>query len=258
MRYPSINHHHYSSLRNALRLLNLFSVDEPELQLQDMATKLEIGQSTAFRLVQTLIAEGFVMRDPYAKSYRLAASVLAMGHTIITKMDLCHKSIDILEELAENTGETAHIAVLKDDQALYLLKIDSSNPVHLLSHAGKTNPIHSTSTGQILLAYQAESIINKVMERELIGYTEKTITDPMKLKNELQIIRKKGYAVSQEELHKGVVSIAAPVKNKKGEIIAAVSIAAPISRINKQNVPKLTKQVQQTANEMTQKLSLLG
>ena len=66
VRYPSINEHHYSSLRNALRLLNLFSVDEPELQLQDIATKLEIGQSTAFRLVHTLIVEGFVMRDPSA------------------------------------------------------------------------------------------------------------------------------------------------------------------------------------------------
>ena len=66
MKYPAINGHHYSSLRNALRLLNLFSVDEPELQLQDIATKLEIGQSTAYRLVQTLIVKGFVMRDPFA------------------------------------------------------------------------------------------------------------------------------------------------------------------------------------------------
>src|SRR6476620_10233269 len=79
VRYPAINDHHYSSLRNALRLLNLFSVDEPELQLQAIATRLEIGQSTAYRLVHTLIEEGFVMRDQSAKSYRLAASVLAMG-----------------------------------------------------------------------------------------------------------------------------------------------------------------------------------
>ena len=104
MRYPAINDHHYSSLRNALRLLNLFSVDEPELQLQDIATKLEIGQSTAYRLVHTLIEEGFVMRDPSAKSYRLAASVLAMGHTIITKVDLCHYSIHILEEASGEYG----------------------------------------------------------------------------------------------------------------------------------------------------------
>ena len=140
MRYPAINHHHYSSLRNALRLLNLFSVDEPELQLQDMATKLEIGQSTAFRLVHTLMEEGFVMRDPSLNLIVLAASVLAMGHTIITKMDLCHLSIDILEELAENTGETAHIAVFKDYQALYLLKIDSSNPVTSFITCRKDKP----------------------------------------------------------------------------------------------------------------------
>ena len=96
-----------------------------------------------------------------------------MGHTIITKIDLCHNSIDILEKLAENTGETAHISVFKDYQALYLLKIDSSNPVHLLSHAGKKNPIHCTSTGQILLAYQAESIINKVIEKRINRLYEK-------------------------------------------------------------------------------------
>ena len=79
MRYPAINDHHYSSLRNALRLLNLFSVDEPELQLQDIASKLEIGQSTAYRLVHTLIEEGFVMRDPSAKSYRLGSVCFGYG-----------------------------------------------------------------------------------------------------------------------------------------------------------------------------------
>ena len=88
MRYPAVNDYAYSSLRNALRLLNLFSVEEPELQLEDMASRLEIGQSTAYRLVHTLIEEGFIVRDPSAKSYRLAASVLALSHTIITKLDL--------------------------------------------------------------------------------------------------------------------------------------------------------------------------
>ena len=172
--------------------LNLFSVDEPELQLQAIATRLEIGQSTAYRLVHTLIEEGFVMRDPSAKSYRLAASVLAMGHTIITKVDLCHHSNDILEKLAEKTGETAHISVFKDNQVLYLLKIDSSNPVHLLSHAGKKNPIHCTSTGQILLAYQTDSIINKVIERELIDYTKKTITESYEIEECTANHKKKG------------------------------------------------------------------
>ena len=123
MRYPAVNDYAYSSLRNSLRLLNLFSVEEPELQLKDMASRLKIGQSTAYGLVHTLIEEGFIVRDPSAKSYRLAASVLALGHPIITKLDLCHLSLNILEKLAEVTGETAHISVIKDHQALYLLKL---------------------------------------------------------------------------------------------------------------------------------------
>lgn len=254
MRYPAINGYHYSSLRNALRLLNLFSVEEPELQLDDIANRLEVGQSTAFRLVHTLMTEGFIVRDPYAKSYRLAPSVLAFGHTIITKEDLCNLSLEILEKLTEMTGETAHIAVFKDYQALYLLKIDSSYPVHLLSHAGRNNPLHSTSTGQILLANQSDEIIKQVINKGLTSYTSKTITDPIKLKNILDTIRTQGYAVSKEELHEGVGSIAAPVKNRLGKVMAAISIAGPISRINQQSIPKLIKQVQQAADEVTLKM----
>jgi IclR family transcriptional regulator, KDG regulon repressor len=254
VRYPAVNDHHYSSLRNALRLLNLFSTDEPELQLADMASRLEIGQSTAYRLVHTLTEEGLIVRDPYAKSYRLAASVLALGHTIITKMDLCHLSLDILEKLAKRTGETAHISVMKEHQVLYLLKMDSAYPVHLLSHAGRKNPIHCTSTGQVLLAYQSPAIMEQIIHKGLASYTSKTITDPLKLKNLLKTIRLQGYAVSQEELHEGVTSIAAPVRNKKGQVIAAVSIAGPTRRINNQTIPTLVKQVQLASDQVSTKL----
>ncbi len=254
MRYPAVNDYQYSSFRNALRLLNLFTANEPELQLEDIASGLEVGQSTAYRLVHTLIEEGFVVRDPSAKSYRLAASFLAYSQTIITKVDLCNVSLELIERLAETTGETAHISVLKDHEALYLLKIDSFYPVHLLSHAGRKNPLHCTSTGQVLLAYQPDLMIEQVINKGLTAYTSKTITDPIELKNLLQTIRTQGYAVSKEELHEGVGSIAAPVKNNEGKVIAAVSIAGPTRRINQHTVPKIIKQVEQAADEVTKKL----
>ncbi|MEH7116212.1 IclR family transcriptional regulator [Neobacillus vireti] len=254
MRYPAANSYHYSSLRNALRLLHLFSVEKPELQLEEIANQLEIGQSTAYRLVHSLMVEGFIVRDPSAKSYRLAASVLALGHTLIKKEKLYHISIDIVENLAEKTGETAHIGILKDFQLLYLLKIDSAHPVHLLSHAGKKNPLHCTSTGQVLLAYQEKPTIEQVIERGLLSCTAKTITDPIKLKDLLHKIRIKGYAVSKEELHEGVVSISSPVMDRKSNIIAAVSIAGPYSRINDRTIPRFIKQVQQAAEEIMKKI----
>lgn len=254
MRYPAVSSNSYSSLKNALRILNLFTVDEPELQLHDMMTKLQIGKSTAFRLVHTLMKEGLIVRDPYAKTYRLAASILAMGQTVISKSELCNSSMGILENLAEQTGETAHIAIFKDFQALYLLKIDSRYPANLLSQAGKSNPAHCTSTGQVLLAHQPDCVIKQVIEAGLISYTAKTITDGVKLQYMLQSIREKGYAVSLEELHERGASIAAPVINGKGNVIASVSIAGPTSRINQLTIPKFIKQVQQAADVVTKKL----
>jgi IclR family transcriptional regulator, KDG regulon repressor len=255
VRYPAVNQHHYSSLRNALRLLNLFTIEEPELYLNEIAERLEIGQSTAYRLTQTLVAEEFLVRDPMNKSFRLAASLLAKGHIIISKIDLCQYSRRILEKLAKETGETSHLSVYKNEQVLYLLKIDSSYPVHLLSHAGRQNPLHCTSTGQLLLAFQPDDIINSVMNHGLKSYTERTITDSTELLKRLKIIQKQGYAVSEEELHEGVASIAAPVKQKNGEVIASISIAGPTTRINSVTLPKLIKQVQKAADEVSENLN---
>ena len=165
MRYPAISKQTYSSLRNALRLLNLFTMDEPELNFSEIAEKLEVGLSTAHRLTNTLIKESFLIRDPITKNYRPAASILAMGNTIVSQIDLCRCSMPILEKLALESGESSHISVFKDTEVIYLLKVYSTYPVDLLSHAGRVTPAHCTSTGQVILAYQDEKTINKLLIR---------------------------------------------------------------------------------------------
>lgn len=254
MRYPAKNTQSFSSLRTALKLLNLFSIEEPELGISEMADKLEVGRSTAFRLANTLSEEGLLVKDPTTKTYRLAATILAKGNTIISNIGLCQLSKSIIEKLASQSGETAHIAIYKDHQLMYLFKIDSSYPVHLLSHAGKLNPLHCTSTGQILLAHQDQNRINEVINKGLHDYTKNTLTDPRKLIELLNTIKKQRYSISKEELHNGVSSIAAPVCDGAGKVIAAVSIAGPIARINSQTIPKLTKLVQSAADEISRQL----
>jgi DNA-binding IclR family transcriptional regulator len=219
-----------------------------------IADRLEIGRSTAFRLANTLVVEGLLVKDTHTKSYRLAATILAKGNTIISKINLCQVSQAIIEKLREQSGETSHIAIYKDYQAMYLYKMESSFPVHLLSHAGKLNPLYCTSTGQVLLAHQDDLIIKDVIAKGLNAYTAKTITDPLKLIQLLHSIKKQGYAISIEELHNGVSSIAAPVRNPVGRVIAAVSIAGPTKRINTQNISKLTKLVQNAATEISRRL----
>ncbi len=190
-----------SSLGNALRLLNLFNMDEPEFRLSELAARMGVGPSTVHRLTMTLVHEGYLARDPKTKKFRLGSSILAVEKTIFSYYDICQISPPILEKLVQDTGEAAHLALLNNDHVVYLQKVESPNDSYLLSHEGKQNSIHATSTGQVLLAYQSPCEIEKALSMELKSYTSQTITNPSELKERLIKIRKQGYAYSKEELH---------------------------------------------------------
>ncbi|WP_227935275.1 IclR family transcriptional regulator [Alkalihalobacillus deserti] len=257
MRYPALNKESFSSMRNALRLLNLFTIDEPELTLSEMAEKLQIAHSTAHRLTSTLTHAGYLVKEPILKTYRPASSILSMGNTFLSKYRLYQISEPTLEELTKNTGETAHISILKGNKVVYLYRVDSLHPVHLLSHAGKQNPIHCTSSGQVILAYQPEFIIEEVVKQGLPFYTTKTVTSPVTFTNLLSTIRKQGFAISQEEMHKGVSSIAAPIRNTQGKVMASVSIAGPTTRVNQLKIDQFVKLVKAAANKITEESNKL-
>ena len=243
-----------SSMTNALRLLNLFTMDEPELTLNDLAEKLDVGPSTVYRITNTLIHEGFLTKDPSSKNFRLGSLLLSMGHTIISSNSLCEKSPLILEKLVKDTGETAHLSILEDNKTIYLQKFECLNYVHLLTHVGKKNPVHCTSTGQIMLAFQTEEQVEKVIVAGLPRFTPNTITDPIKFKERLTLAQKQGYAYNKDEMLNGVSAIAAPVKSPSGKVEFSVSIAGPTSRISPCNVQTLSKLVINAADELTKRL----
>ena len=243
-----------SSMTNALRLLNLFTMDEPEWTLSDLAEALNVGVSTAYRLTNTLIHEGFIVRDSATKSFRLGSSILQMGHYVITSYDICEISPPILEKLVQDTGETVHLSILEGDNTIYLQVFECSNYVNVMTHVGKKNPIHCTSTGQIILAYQPESMIETVITNGLRPYSSNTITDPKKFKERLTLIQKQGVTFNKDEMNVGVSAIAAPIKSPSGKVEFSVSIAGPNSRINSINFLTLSKLVKKAADELSQKL----
>lgn len=241
----------FNTLENALHLLDLFSLDEPELSATEIADRLGVANSTVHRLVTTLMSEGFIAKDRHTNLYRLGTSIMALGH-IVTGQHKIHKiSQPVLEVLVQRSNETAHIGILRDFDVIYLNKIECSHPVRLLSHLGKRNPAHCTSTGQVLLAHQPPKVIEEFLSRKLDRYTSKTITDPDDLSKRLSQIKKQGYSLSIEELHEGVSSISAPIRNPKNQAAASVTIAGPTQRINSHTVPNLIKLVIQAANEIS-------
>lgn len=232
-----------STLENALCLLDLFTIDEPELCATDIAEKLGVANSTVHRLATTLISEGFVTKDPRTNLYRLGTSVLALSQVVTKKTKIYTISQPILESLFQQCKETVHIGILKDLDVIFLNKIVGSYPIQLLSYIGKRNPAHCTATGQVLLAYQPPDVIDLFRYRELKPYTKNTITNPDDLLKLFQKIQIQGYSLCKDELHEGVSAISAPIRNDKGTVIAAISITGRTQIImnSQQNFIKLIK-----------------
>ncbi|MEH6941310.1 IclR family transcriptional regulator [Bacillus sp. JJ722] len=245
---------HLSSVKNALLILRSFSMDEPEKKVNDLAQSLGLNKSTVSRTMATLASEGFVYKDPESKKYRLGLSLLSLGGIVNSQMDIYRESQPILNKLVQELGETAHISVLDNNDVIYLHKVECNHPVKVLTHIGKRNPPYSTSSGKTLLAYSNPKVMDEVIEKGLQKFTKNTITDPLQLINHLEQIRKNGYACSFEEFNVGVNSIAAPIFNYEGKIIASLAIVGPKQRIQPHKVQGYSKKVISAANEISSRM----
>ena len=246
---------HLSSVKNALRILRSFTIDEPEKKVSDLAISLGLNKSTVSRTMATLASEGFVYKNPETNKYRLGFSILTLSGIVNSNMDVYRESITELNKLVESTGETSHISVMDSLDVMYIHKVECNHPVRVLTHVGRRNPLYCTSSGKILLAYsKEENLLERIVNQELKRFTKNTITNPKQLRNHLEEVRKNGYAYTVEEYTEGVSSIAAPVYDYLGNVIAAVAIVGPKQRIQPQKVNSLSKKVISAANEISYRM----
>lgn len=249
---------HLSSVKNALRILKCFTMDEPEKKISEISTILGINKSTVSRTMATLASEGFVYKDPDTKKYRLGFSLLSLSSIVNSNMDVYRESQPILNKLVENLGETAHISVLDQLEVIYLQKVECNHPVRFLTHVGRRNPPYCTSSGKILLAYAEEKMVEAVIAKGLKKFTKTTISHPEQLRIHLKEIRKKGYTASFEEFHEGVVSIAAPIYDYRGKVIASLSVVGPKQRIQTNKVQGFAKKIIAAAHEISESMGYRG
>ncbi|HZG73929.1 MAG TPA: IclR family transcriptional regulator [Chondromyces sp.] len=242
-----------SSVKNALRLLQSFTLEEPEKKVTDLARSLGLAKSTVSRLLSTLASEGFVTKDPETQKYRLGLSILNLNTVLTSHLEVTRESQKILKELVKEIDETVHISVVEEKHVVYLNRVECSHPVQILSHIGRRNPLHCTSSGKVLLAYQKEEFINQYLESGLVSYTDQTINDPVLLKESLESIREQGFGTSSEELRVGVTSIASPIYDYTGKVNYALSVIGPTHRMNPHN-PLLIKKVKQAAADISENL----
>lgn len=230
---PRRAHSTLSSVRNAARLLKEFSKGDREIGVTELSRRLGIGKSTAHRLLNTLAEEKLLEQDPNTGGYRLGLAIYELGASVSLHTDLHEACSPVLDQLRNATRETVQVAVLDGREVVYVERRESPQTLRLFGRVGHRNAAHCTSTGKLLLAYLPEQRISELLRGwKLDRRTPFTITDVSTLRSLLDQIRARGWAENVNEAEMGVASVAAPIRNGRGDVVAAISIAGPVQRLN--------------------------
>ena len=242
------------ALERAIALLNAVSASTPGGRpVAELAAECGLNRATAWRLLATLEHHALVERDPAGNRYTIGSAISRMARTASVE-GLIRRSHDVLERLCRDTGETADLAVA---QGLGLTYVDEVVPPAVLSARwlGRQVPIHATSVGKALLAWQTPGEVDALLAGPLAEYTETTRTDRRALHAELAEVREQGYSVSVGELEAQLYGVAAPVLDAGGHPVAVVSVWGPRDRVPESRFGELGLRTRQAATEIGDRLT---
>lgn len=244
------------TVAKAIAILQQFSVEEPQLGVSELSRRLNLTRSTVHRLLASLRQGGLIEQDSSTHKYRLGRTAVDLGYNAIYSDPLLVTALPYLYFLSEQVGETVYLGERRGSEVatvLHVLSPSSREQMHWYDRL----PLHSSSSGKVLLAYTEESELATLLEQGLPSYTEHTITDPMALRVELTRIRQQGYAVDFEEYKLGANAIAVPVLDSRGTVVAALSVLGPAYTLTRDKSMSSLERMKAVSREITMKLAAM-
>jgi DNA-binding IclR family transcriptional regulator len=212
----------------------------PQLGVSELSRALGLKKATTHRLLASLRRRDMVAQDPITRRYRLGVKLWELGSRATSELEWMERAKPYLQRLTDETGETAHLAVLNDGEVLYIDKVESQHSLRMPSQVGRRLPAHCTGVGKALIAHlPADDLAAIVARRGLPRFTDHTMTDLDALARDLTKVRRLGYSVDDQEIEEGLRCIGAPVRDHSGRVVAAVSVAGPVTRLPTAEVPRI-------------------
>jgi DNA-binding IclR family transcriptional regulator len=248
-----------AAVERAMDVLLLFGRStRPDLGVTEIATELDLTKAAVHRILTALRNRDLIAVDPVTRRYSLGHAAIALGRAYLARTDLRAMAGPELRRLSAQSGETATLSVRRGDTRLYVEQVVPDHDLRMEVSLGIPYPLHAGSSSKAILAFLREEEIEGFLSRhQLTALTGRTITDAVRLRAELAAIRRRGYASSLGERLEGAASIAAPVFDHDGLVIAAVSVAGPSSRFK----PRMQEQaplVVESASRLSAQLGHSG
>jgi IclR family pca regulon transcriptional regulator len=219
------------SLARGLMVIRAFTHREPNLTIADVARITSLPRAVARRCLYTLMQLGYVGTD--GRSYFLRPKILALGYAYLSSTSLGTVLQPYIEKVSETTRESCSVGVLEDDEVVYVARAATKRIMSVALNVGSRLPAYCTAMGRVLLAHLSEADLAAYLSRvDLAPTTENAITNPEVLKALLGSVRESGFALVDQELEVGLRSLAVPIRNLAGKVVAAMNVSAQAGRIS--------------------------
>ena len=248
------------SLRKALQILEGMTKIPTPARLQDIARSLKMPQSTLLRFLNTFVDFGYVSQDQDTSCYYLTLKLAEIGSRVKDRFPFQNSLAKYIKQVAQKFNESTSLCIEHDMQMVYVVTQDSpSRMLQTLHHIGHIAPMHATGVGKLHLLNYSDAKLEELEQKfGFPTFTANTITNMDTLKKEIDQVRKQGYALDNEECEEGVRCIAVPVRNFSGEVVAGISLSAPITRMDKDRTEQIIQYLKSIGADASKELGWAG
>jgi len=248
-----------SSLSKALTVLKEVCCAKEPMRFAHIVERSELPKATAHRILNTLVDEGLVRFEENSQLYHPGYGLLELAHKAWSSLDIRDLAADQMKSLWQETGETIHLAVLDRGEVVYIDKLESQKSLRLFSSVGKKGPAYCTGVGKALLAHLApEELQAAISLQTFVKHTQTTLDCEEKLKADLVKIRKTGVSLDLEEHEEGIKCAASAIFNYRNEPIAALSITAPVFRVDDVRFELFQQKIKAAGVEISKRMGAMA
>ncbi|MGH9159209.1 MAG: IclR family transcriptional regulator [Vicinamibacteraceae bacterium] len=246
-------------LDRVFSILDALAASESGMALSELTRGVGLHKSTLHRLLAVLEGRHYVQRNGRNGRFVLGPKLLELGSKVVAKVDMVERARPILDRLVTETGETAHLGVLRQGDIVSIAHAESTRTLRTPATVGKRTPAHCTSIGKAILAFSRDTEVDQfIRSYGLRAFTRNTITDPDGFRAILRRARDDGFAFDNEEFEEGLRCVGAPVRDHTGQVVAALSITGPASRLVTTGISFLSAAVVRAAADLSSTLSFRG
>jgi IclR family transcriptional regulator, KDG regulon repressor len=246
------------AVERALQILNSFDDQHPERGLSEIAQFVELHKATAHRIITTLVNYGYLERGSDGQKYKLGLQLTDLGFKAIHRLDLRREAIPYMNQLIQKLGEACDLSIFDRGEVFYIEFVQGRYTLTVAAAVGQRLPPHCTASGKVFLANFPTELIKDIIKEPLVKYTSKTITKMDSLLKTLDLVRRQGFAIDDEEMEVGIKAVSAPIRNQSGMVMAALSIPGPTSRLSDDMIQRIAGTLIETTNEISRRMGWKG